>query len=210
MVAAQKWCYSGLSLSFFALSVSFSSLLHSIFSPLLLWITRSLCLGAKILPIFFHRFDGGGAECVMEFSITLVGAPFPVLLPPPCEWEMISIPPPSISSSSPSALAAFPLPGTSLTTYWITLQLTLHPFPLRLTQTHILFTFASSLSAFCLLSPLSLHASMNLTNSDINESASVLGRRHVLFSKLSPVARSALSTTTRTTSVSACRTPPTN
>ena len=141
MVAALKWCYSRLSLSFFAPSVSFSSLLHSIFSPLLLWITCGLLSGGKIPPHILSQIRGG----VMEFSITPVGAPFPDL-PPPCEWEMISIPPPSISSSSPSALAAFPLPGTSLTLNWITLQLTLHPFLLRLTQTRILFTFASFLS----------------------------------------------------------------
>ena len=57
----------------------------------------------------------------MEFTITPMGAPFPALLPP-CEWEMISSRPPSISYC-PTGLTAFPLPETSLTLNLITLSL---------------------------------------------------------------------------------------
>lgn len=112
----------------------------------------------------------------MEFTITPMGALFPAL-DLPCEWEMISIPPPSISSS-PSA--SLPSPGLGPLSLQAELRSSYTSSPsLFLTQTHTLFTFYSVAFSLCLCSfSLSLLCSMNLTNFDINESASVL------FSKL--------------------------
>lgn len=129
-------------------------MVHSTFSPLLLWITHTLCLEAEILSLLFQRFDRGG--CVMEFTITPMGAPFPALLPP-CEWKMISIPPPSISSF-PWVSVPSPCPGP------LSLQTELHSsftssLSLPLTQIH-------THSTFCSLFLLSLHLSARLHDSD--------------------------------------------
>ncbi len=102
---------------------------------------------------FFQRFDRGG--CVMEFTITAMGAPFPALLQPR-EWEMINIPPPSISSS-PSASLPSPCLGP------LSLQLELHSsYFIPFTQTHTHFYFL----LYCLFSLFSLPLSVWLYESD--------------------------------------------
>lgn len=89
----------------------------------------------------------------MKFTITPMGAPFPALFPP-CEWEMISIPPPSISSS-PLVSLPFSCLGP------LSLQTELHSSytsssSLPLTQTHIHFFLLYCLFSLSLLSlPLS-------------------------------------------------------
>lgn len=147
------FCTPTLSLHHFLLNK-----VHSIF--LVLFLQWSVSVGKNPFP-FFQRFDGG---CVMEFTVTLIGAPVPALLFS-CEWEIISIPPPSISSSL-SALGLFSH-QTEFT------PATLHPL-LSHTNKHMHALFFSPLFFSVALSFLSLLISRNLTDLDSKESTSVL------------------------------------
>ncbi len=101
----------------------------------------------------------------------------------------------------PMGLTALPLLWASLTPNRITFQLHFILFPSAHTNTYALY-FSTLCLCFLLLSLLD---SMNLTNFDSKENTSVLW-----LCLLESCSYSALSTTTRMTSVSACHTPPTN
>lgn len=195
---------SGLSLSLsLALSPSLKAYSHTklwfiLYFHLFFYESPMVCVwGQKFFSILSEIWKGG---CVMEFTITPMGAPVPALFYP-CEWEIISIPPPSISSSS-LALGPLLLQTELHSSYTSSLSL-----PLTQTYTHFLLycLFCRALSLFFLSLFVKLHKSDKLWQQ----------WKYVLCCDcvvLNPVlsACSALSTTTRMTFASACRTPPTS
>lgn len=108
----------------------------------------------------------------MEFTIPLMGAPFPALLPP-CEWEMISIPHPSVSSSPRALLPSLCLGLLSLKLNYTSATPYPQPPP-SYTQAHMHFTFYSTAFFILCFDSLSLLCFIDLTNFESNEITSVL------------------------------------